>query len=132
RYGDYRISVPNGLALDTSERRVYWLEKAGQIGIHSADYNGGNFRSSLRSSRIAHPFALAITTCWSFWSDWDYDGIFATSKYSDKTVQVSQLGKVDPLSQPQSENVCEAHSCRCDDFCLPMLRLVTIIAAESG
>lgn len=92
RYGDYEVHWPDGLALDTAERRVYWLEAVGEgRGLYSTDYSGADFRAILfQSSHIAHQFLLVVSGSWYIWSEWSSGkGIYATSKCSNETIQVS-------------------------------------------
>ncbi|KAH7708442.1 calcium binding EGF domain-containing protein [Aphelenchoides avenae] len=132
-YGHYRIHVPNGLALDMAERRVYWLESGNRQGIYSTDYDGANFRADLRTDLMSHPFSLSITPDSFIWGDWDRGAVYASSRCSNKTVQLGKAPKRErspmtvrvfgPSTQPEFENVCKAHTCGCDDFCLPTSRL---------
>ena len=73
-------SWPNGLTLDMTTERVYWVD-ARLDTISSMKYDGSDVRRILQDPHlISHPFAIATFANEMFWSDWVGNQIVAVSQ----------------------------------------------------
>lgn len=59
---------PNGLDLDRGNQRIYWVD-AGMDRVESVDYNGNNRKLLFQYSGL-HPFAVALSPPFLFFTDW--------------------------------------------------------------
>ena len=75
------IQIPNGLALDESNKKLYWVGKDlngyGIIEVVSLD--GLNRKVIFRRSGY-HPFSLDIFQDFVYWSDWEKNAVLRINK----------------------------------------------------
>ena len=71
------VAWPNGIALDYSTQRIYWVD-ALLDRIEYSSYNGSN-RVVLLSD-LPHPFAITIEGSLVFWTDWAINSVFSAHK----------------------------------------------------
>ena len=67
------ITWPNGLTLDYTDRRLYWLD-AQQKYIASVNYYGKDRRITY-SGAVNHPYSLTLLNDQLYWTDWETDSI---------------------------------------------------------
>ena len=75
------IQFPNGLAIDESEKKLYWAgTDAYKYGIiESVSFDGLN-RSVIFYRHGYHPFALDIYQHFVFWTDWNKNAVLRRNK----------------------------------------------------
>jgi hypothetical protein len=72
-----RVIWPNGITIDFSAERLYWVD-ASKDYIGSSDLSGKNNRKILQQdTRISHPFAVAVLNGLMYWDDWKLNSIFS-------------------------------------------------------
>ena len=68
---DTNIRWPNGLTLDHTNKRIFWME-AKHHEISSVDWNGNNRKLYFDSkSRLQQPYAVTFFRNSLYWSDWN-------------------------------------------------------------
>ena len=75
------IQIPNGLALDESDKKLYWAGKDlnGYGIIEAVSLDGLNRKVIFRRSGY-HPFSLDIFQDFVYWSDWKKNAVLRTNK----------------------------------------------------
>ncbi len=68
---------PNGITLDYTTGRVYWVDAA-LDRIEYSLYNG-NQRTVLLSG-LSHPFGITLNDNIVYWTDWQHNSVFSTHK----------------------------------------------------
>lgn len=91
-----RIQIPNGLALDESDKKLYWAGKDvnGYGIIEAVSLDGFNRKVIFRRSGY-HPFSLDIFQDFVYWSDWEKNAVLRINKTGagGEEVIVSGLNK---------------------------------------
>ena len=71
-----RIKWPNGITIDYTTTRVYWVD-AYRNTIESMSINGNDRQLILSNDKhLLHPFGVAVHAGYVFWSDWRNPSIF--------------------------------------------------------
>ncbi|KAL0278971.1 UNVERIFIED_CONTAM: hypothetical protein PYX00_000631 [Menopon gallinae] len=118
------LKWPNGLALDFSNDRLYWVDaKSRTIETIRLD---GTDRQIILKQAVKHPFSIAIFEDMLYWSDWESKEIQKCNKFTGKnhTLVVKEKKKstifgvhiYHPVHHPRIENPCKDN--RCSDLCV--------------
>ncbi|XP_035811393.2 low-density lipoprotein receptor-related protein 2a isoform X1 [Amphiprion ocellaris] len=73
------LGWPNGLAIDWSSMRLYWVDAFFDKIEHSS-FDGQNRLSLDRITQISHPFGLTIFEGYAYFTDWRLGGIVRVRK----------------------------------------------------
>nr|XP_046260892.1 low-density lipoprotein receptor-related protein 2a isoform X2 [Scatophagus argus] len=73
------LGWPNGLAIDWSSMRLYWVD-AFFDKIEHSNFDGRNRISLDRITQISHPFGLTVFEGYAYFTDWRLGGIVRVRK----------------------------------------------------
>lgn len=138
------ILMPNGLALDHGARKLYWAD-ARLDKIECMHYDGshrqvrprarvphshsvrpltGTVTQIVTQSRSEHPFDVAVSGDWVFWTDWVAHGVFRADKRAGGVVALRKdvprpMGLVVVAEDHQrcTHNPCYDFNGGCSDVC---------------
>ncbi|KAK6624765.1 hypothetical protein RUM44_011625 [Polyplax serrata] len=127
---DRNVEWPNGIALDVSNDRLYWVD-AKATNIETVRLDGSDRQIVLREA-VQHPFSIAVFEDMLYWSDWENLQIENCNKFTGKNhtwLLKEQRSREDkhkhsiygvhiyhPALHPRIENPCYVHAC--SDLCL--------------
>lgn len=119
-----KIQWPGGLALDTCNERVYWVDTKLEI-VESIKLDGTDRRTIL-TEVLKHPYALAIFEENLYWSDFVNSEILSCNKFTGKNIQKIVYSRnhyfyglhvYHPSMQPE-DTVNPCRDTPCSDMCL--------------
>lgn len=88
---------PNGLTLDYTMRRIYWID-ARSDSIHTTNYNGGDLHDVMRNHEmLSHPFAITLFENYVYWTDWRTNSVVRANKWTGGDVRVIQRSLTQPF-----------------------------------
>ncbi|GAA6077980.1 low-density lipoprotein receptor-related protein 2a isoform X1 [Tachysurus ichikawai] len=85
------LGWPNGLAIDWSSMRLYWVDAFFDKIEHST-FDGQNRLSLDRITQISHPFGLTIYGGYAYFTDWRLGGIVRVRKTDGGEMTVIRRG----------------------------------------
>ena len=91
------LQVPNGLTLDPSKNRLYWVDGRNNK-LEYLDLNQ-NTRVTLISSYsvLPYPFGLTILGDHLYWTDWQQDAVYRAEKETGGSVTTFVTGIGQPM-----------------------------------
>uniref|UniRef100_A0A7N8XZ33 Low density lipoprotein receptor-related protein 8, apolipoprotein e receptor n=1 Tax=Mastacembelus armatus TaxID=205130 RepID=A0A7N8XZ33_9TELE len=121
------IEWPNGITLDLSNRRLYWVDSKLHL-LSSVDLNGDNRKVLLSSHRhLGHPFALTVFEDHIYWTDLEDEAIYSANRLTGRDVTKVAEHLNNPLDlvvfheQRQPKDTCNMGSLPnggCEYLCL--------------
>lgn len=126
------IYWPNGLAIDYTANRLYWVDAKHHV-IESSAIDGAD-RRKIMSSNLPHPFALTLFEDSLFWTDWTTKSISTASKLTGKGYRhihdelhfPMDIHAYHPTRQPSYQSKCpqdrRGNKGGCSHLCLPNKR----------
>ncbi|XP_049582985.1 low-density lipoprotein receptor-related protein 8 isoform X1 [Syngnathus scovelli] len=123
------IEWPNGITLDLSNRRLYWVDSKLHL-LSSVDLNGDNRRVLLSSHHhLGHPFALTLFQDRIYWTDLEDEAIYSANRLTGNDVAKVAEHLNNPLDlvvfheqrQPKAPDTCNIGSLPnggCEYLCL--------------
>eukprot|EP00092_Neocalanus_flemingeri_P022770 GFUD01024690.1.p1 GENE.GFUD01024690.1~~GFUD01024690.1.p1 ORF type:complete len:2176 (-),score=631.55 GFUD01024690.1:299-6826(-) len=119
------LGWPNGLTIDFSAERVYFVD-AQKDFLASCNLDGGDFKKVVwNRPEAAHPFAVAVYKGLVLWNDWTRKAIFQADKNSGKGIMMVQEevnGAMD-MKIYTAGNMRETNGCKnntCSHLCVSM------------
>uniref|UniRef100_A0A671PYM9 EGF-like domain-containing protein n=1 Tax=Sinocyclocheilus anshuiensis TaxID=1608454 RepID=A0A671PYM9_9TELE len=85
------LGWPNGLAIDWSAMRLYWVD-AFFDKIEHSNFDGQNRLSLNRITQISHPFGLTIFGGYVYFTDWRLGGIVRVRKTDGGEMMIIRQG----------------------------------------
>uniref|UniRef100_A0A8C6Q6R2 Low density lipoprotein receptor-related protein 8, apolipoprotein e receptor n=1 Tax=Nothobranchius furzeri TaxID=105023 RepID=A0A8C6Q6R2_NOTFU len=123
------IEWPNGITLDLSNRRLYWVDSKLHL-LSSVDLNGDNRKVLLSSHHhLGHPFALTVFEDRVYWTDVEDEAIYSANRLTGHDVAKVAEDLNNPLDlvvfheqrQPKAPDTCNLGSLPnggCEYLCL--------------
>lgn len=88
---------PNGLTLDYTLRRVYWID-ARSDSIHTVNYAGGDHHLVLRDHEmLSHPFSISVFENHVYWTDWRTSSVIRANKWNGTDITILQRTQSQPF-----------------------------------
>ncbi|TNN64423.1 Low-density lipoprotein receptor-related protein 2 [Liparis tanakae] len=122
------LGWPNGLAIDWSSMRLYWVD-AFFDKIEHSNFDGQNRISLDRITQISHPFGLTIFEGYAYFTDWRLGGIVRVRKTDGGEMVIIRRGishimhvKSFNSNSQIGSNFCNRHTNPngdCSHFCFP-------------
>eukprot|EP00118_Oscarella_pearsei_P028654 m.2638 g.2638 ORF g.2638 m.2638 type:complete len:1003 (+) comp8812_c0_seq1:275-3283(+) len=132
------IIWPNGLALDLTNKRMYWAD-AKFDRIESSDFNGLNRKVILDvTTEDVHPFGIALDGSYLYWTDWAKKVIYKTSISQGKYVLFANMDytpfglAIYNKGRTGGTNGCSKNNGGCSQLCLPEPTLSFTCACSHG
>uniref|UniRef100_A0A336MF06 CSON015005 protein n=1 Tax=Culicoides sonorensis TaxID=179676 RepID=A0A336MF06_CULSO len=118
---------PNGLTLDYTTRRVYWID-ARSDSIHSTNYDGKDHHLIISDQEtLSHPFGISLYENHVYWTDWRTMSVIRANKWNGSDIAVIQRTQTQPFGiqilhssrQPvDGPNPCGKNNGQCSHLCL--------------
>ncbi|XP_044525030.1 low-density lipoprotein receptor-related protein 2 [Gracilinanus agilis] len=123
------LGWPNGLALDWSALRLYWVDAFFDKIEHSS-FDGLDRRTLERISQMTHPFGLTIFENYAYFTDWRLGGIVRVRKTDGGEMTIIRRGinNVMHVKTYDANIQTGSNSCNratnpngdCSHFCFPV------------
>uniref|UniRef100_A0A673WK35 Low density lipoprotein receptor-related protein 2a n=1 Tax=Salmo trutta TaxID=8032 RepID=A0A673WK35_SALTR len=123
------LGWPNGLAIDWSSMRLYWVDAFFDKIEHST-FDGQNRLSLERITQISHPFGLTIFGGYAYFTDWRLGGIVRVRKTDGGEMVIIRRGishimhvKSFNYNSQTGSNFCNRNTNPngdCSHFCFPV------------
>lgn len=117
------LQFPNGLAIDQSKNRLYFVD-GGTKTLEHVNFDGSGRRSVI-SSGMLHPFGLDIFGSQVYWTDWDTQSIDVAEKQSGRNRRIVLSNTSDLMDirifhreRRKIPNPCSASNGDCSHMCL--------------
>ncbi|XP_014224711.1 low-density lipoprotein receptor-related protein 4-like isoform X3 [Trichogramma pretiosum] len=119
------IHWPNGLTIDYTTDRIYWVDAKHRV-IESATIYGLD-RKKVVTRGLHHPFAITVFEDAVYWTDWHFKSIFLANKNNGRGYKTIHSGlhfpmdlhSYHPQRQPEYPNHCGENNGKCSHMCLP-------------
>ncbi|XP_051883463.1 low-density lipoprotein receptor-related protein 2a [Pristis pectinata] len=122
------LGWPNGLAIDWSYLRLYWVDAFFDKIEHSS-FSGSDRQTLSRISQMSHPFGLTVFGDYAYFTDWRLNGIVRVQKVEGGGMSVIRRG-IDNIMHVKSFDASiqtGSNSCNkptnpngdCSHFCFP-------------
>lgn len=118
---------PNGLTLDYTAKRVYWID-ARSDSIHTTNYDGDQHHLVLRDQEtLSHPFSISLFENHIYWTDWRTNSVIRANKWNGSDIAVIDHTSSQPFGiqilhssrQPtDGVNPCGNNNGGCSHLCL--------------
>ncbi|XP_028846293.1 low-density lipoprotein receptor-related protein 2a isoform X3 [Denticeps clupeoides] len=122
------LGWPNGLAIDWSSMRLYWVDAFFDKIEHSS-FDGQNRLSLERITQMSHPFGLTIFGGYAYFTDWRLGGIVRVRKTDGGEMMVIRRGisRIMHVKSFNSNTQTGSNFCNratnpngdCSHFCFP-------------
>lgn len=127
------IKMPNGITIDQKMRRLYWCDaKLDKIEVSEMD---GSNRIVLISMTPQHPFAVAVSDRYIFWTDWLARGVFRAEKLTGRdTAQIRKLSQRPmgiAIAEP-NDLICPTDPCAMNNGGCPPSTSCSVIEGARG
>lgn len=139
--GEYRQTIvqvekmfgawPNGLTLDYTLKRVYWID-ARSDSIHTTNYDGGDHHLVIRDQEtLSHPFSISVFENNVYWTDWRTNSVIRANKWNGSDIMVIDRTPSQPFGiqilhssrQPRDgPSPCGDNNGGCSHLCLLSLK----------
>lgn len=119
---------PNGLTLDYTLKRVYWID-ARSDSIHTTNYDGLDHHLVIRDPEtLSHPFSISVFENHVYWTDWRTNSVIRANKWNGSDIAVIDRTSSQPFGiqilhssrQPPYDGVnpCGNGNGGCSHLCL--------------
>lgn len=118
---------PNGLTLDYTLKRVYWID-ARSDSIHTTDYYGNDHHLVINDPEtLSHPFSISVFENHVYWTDWRTNSVIRANKWNGSDITVIDRTSSQPFGiqilhssrQPRNgKNPCGNNNGGCSHLCL--------------
>ncbi|XP_043931281.1 low-density lipoprotein receptor-related protein 2 [Protopterus annectens] len=135
------LGWPNGLAIDWSSLRLYWVDAFFDKIEHST-FDGLDRQNLGRISQMSHPFGLTIFGGYAYYTDWRLGGIVRVRKTDGGEMTVIRRGirnimhvKSFAASVQTGSNSCNRHlnpNGDCSHFCFPVPNFQRVCGCPYG
>lgn len=117
------LHYPNGLAIDFSNNRLYFVD-AGTKALEFVNFDGTG-RNRLIADGLHHPFGIDVYEKSIYWSDWDLQSILVADKSNGKNRRSLITNTTDLMDirvfhrkRQTRENPCAVRNGGCSYMCL--------------
>ncbi|XP_066544684.1 low-density lipoprotein receptor-related protein 2a isoform X1 [Amia ocellicauda] len=135
------LGWPNGLAIDWSSLRLYWVDAFFDKIEHST-FDGSNRLTLDRINQMSHPFGLTIFGAYAYFTDWRLGGIVRVRKTDGGEMTVIRRGishimhvKSFNANSQTGSNYCDRASNPngdCSHFCFPVPNFQRVCGCPYG
>ncbi|XP_035222365.1 low-density lipoprotein receptor-related protein 4-like, partial [Stegodyphus dumicola] len=116
-----KLGWPNGLTIDIENSQLVWADARRHV-IEACDLDGQHRRMLV--SDVPHPYGIAVTARYIYWTDWSERSILRVSKHtgSDMANVCANLPNLMDMHNIHlnhtADNKCDGHNGGCSHLCL--------------